>query len=74
MGQARNVIVVASAAAVIACAGEGGTLSEIGIALKLGRPVVGLRAWADLTTIAHRDDPAEAVALAFELAAAASRT
>ena len=32
MGQARNAIVVASADAVVALAGEGGTLSEIGLA------------------------------------------
>ncbi len=68
MGQARNVIVVASADAVIALEGEGGTLSEIGLALKLGRPVVALDAWAELQQINHADDPAEAVALALRLA------
>ncbi len=47
MGQARNAIVVASAAAVIALPGEGGTLSEIGLAIKLKRPVVALGAWPD---------------------------
>lgn len=45
MGQARNVIVVASAQAVIAISGGYGTLSEIGHALKLGIPVVGLGTW-----------------------------
>jgi uncharacterized protein (TIGR00725 family) len=69
MGQARNVIVVASAAAVIAFAGEGGTLSEIGFALKLGRPVVAVRAWPAIAGIEHRDDPVEAVRRALELAA-----
>ncbi len=69
MGQARNVIVVASAAAVIACAGEGGTLSEIGFALKLGRPVVALRAWPGIAGIEHSDDPVEAVRRALKLAA-----
>ncbi len=43
MGEARNVIVVGSADAVIALAGEGGTLAEIGFALKLGRPLIALR-------------------------------
>jgi uncharacterized protein (TIGR00725 family) len=42
MGQLRNGLVVSSAQAVIALAGEWGTLSEIGLALKLGKPVVGL--------------------------------
>jgi uncharacterized protein (TIGR00725 family) len=68
MGEARNAIVVASADSVIALEGEGGTLSEIGFALKLGRPVVALRAWSQLEMIAHIDDPAAAVNLALELA------
>jgi uncharacterized protein (TIGR00725 family) len=68
MGQARNAIVVASADAVIALEGEGGTLSEIGLAIKLGRPVVGLRAWPQLEMIAHADDPLAAVDLALKLA------
>lgn len=69
MGQARNAIVVASADAVIALEGEGGTLSEIGLALKLGRPVVALRAWPELRQIAHADDPVAAVERALALAA-----
>ena len=68
MGQARNVIVVASADAVIALPGEGGTLSEIGLGLKLQRPVVALAAWRELTTIEHADDPQAAVRRALELA------
>ena len=69
MGQARNVIVVASAGAVIAFEGEGGTLSEIGLAIKLGRPVVALRAWHEISRIDHTDDPETAVRLAVERAA-----
>jgi uncharacterized protein (TIGR00725 family) len=45
MDQARNVIVVRSAQAVVAVGGWYGTLSEIGHALKLGLPVVGLETW-----------------------------
>jgi uncharacterized protein (TIGR00725 family) len=45
MDQARNVILVRSCDAIIAVGGMYGTLSEIGIALKLGVPVVGLRTW-----------------------------
>lgn len=44
-GEARNVIIVRSACAVIAVGGEYGTLSEIAFALKLGVPVIGLRTW-----------------------------
>jgi len=45
MDQARNVILVRSCHAVIAVGGMYGTLSEIAIALKIGRPVVGLGTW-----------------------------
>jgi hypothetical protein len=69
MGEARNAIVVASADSVVALEGEGGTLSEIGFAIKLGRPVVGLRAWQQLEMISHAADPFAAVDLALELAA-----
>jgi uncharacterized protein (TIGR00725 family) len=66
MGEARNAVVVASADAVVAMEGEGGTLSEIGLAIKLGRPVVALRAWQQLAMISHADDPNTAVELALK--------
>jgi predicted Rossmann-fold nucleotide-binding protein len=68
MGQARNAIVVASSDAIVALEGEGGTLSEIGLAIKLGRPIVALRAWSGIADVAHADDPKAAVSLAFEMA------
>lgn len=40
MGEGRNVLVVRAAEAVIAVGGEWGTLSEIALARKIGRPVV----------------------------------
>jgi hypothetical protein len=45
MGEMRNALIVRSADAVIAVAGEFGTLSEIAFALKMGVPVVGLDTW-----------------------------
>ncbi len=45
LGNARNAVVVRSADAVIALAGGYGTLSEIGLAFKMGKPVVGLDTW-----------------------------
>jgi uncharacterized protein (TIGR00725 family) len=45
IGHARNVLVVLSAGAVIAVGGKYGTLSEIAVALKAGRPVYGLGSW-----------------------------
>ena len=67
MGEARNAIVVGSADAVIAMAGEGGTLSEIGLALKLGRPLVALRSWPELQNLHRAENAAVAVELALKL-------
>jgi uncharacterized protein (TIGR00725 family) len=46
MGEARNVIVVNSAQAVIAIGGKFGTLAEIAYALRNDIPVIGLTTWA----------------------------
>lgn len=48
--QGRNVVLVASADVVIACGGGAGTLSEIALAWKLGKPVIaiaGTGGWAE---------------------------
>lgn len=45
LGELRNGLVVRAADAVVAIGGGAGTLSEIGFALKLGRPVIGLGTW-----------------------------
>lgn len=45
LGDARNYVNVRTSDAVIALAGEAGTLSEIALALKCGVPLVYLRAW-----------------------------
>ena len=46
LGEARNVMVVKSAQAVIAIGGSYGTLSEIAYALKSNIPVIGLNTWS----------------------------
>jgi len=46
VGEARNAILVRSAAAVVAIGGGFGTLSEIALARKLGVPVFGYETWA----------------------------
>ena len=43
LGEARNALVVRAADAVIAVGGGYGTLSEIALGLKAGKPVVGPR-------------------------------
>ena len=46
LGEARNIIVVKSAEAIIAIGGGYGTLSELGHALRNGTPVIGLNTWS----------------------------
>lgn len=58
MGEARNALIARSADAVIAIGGEWGTLSEIALARKMGKPVVGLATW----DMSRGKDPAEAIA------------
>jgi uncharacterized protein (TIGR00725 family) len=45
LGEARNALVVRSADALIAIGGGYGTLSEVALALKAGKRVVGLGTW-----------------------------
>lgn len=65
MGQGRNLLIVQTADVVIAVGGEYGTLSEIALARKLGRAVIGLETWdiGDGHVIAA-GSPEEAVSLA----------
>ena len=72
MGEMRNALIVRAADAVIAIAGEYGTLSEVAFALKIGTPVVGLGTWglvrdgAEVEAFPVAASPEEAVALAME--------
>ncbi|HLN17542.1 MAG TPA: TIGR00725 family protein [Acidimicrobiales bacterium] len=77
LGELRNGLVVRSSDAVVAVGGGYGTLSEVALALKLGRPVVGLRTFAvsrpDGTPdggVTPVDGSAAAVSLALALGAA----
>ena len=64
VGEARNLAVVCSAEAVISVGGGYGTLSEIGLAKKVGRPVVALRGWDLGEHVVVASSPEEAVGLA----------
>lgn len=74
LGEARNALIVRTADSVIAVAGEFGTLSEIALALKMGKPVVGLATWELAkegkpdSSIVRASSPREAVRRALELA------
>ena len=65
MGHARNLAVVCSGDVVIAVGGEYGTLSEIGLARKVGRPVVALRGWELGEHVSVASSPEKAVEAAF---------
>ena len=66
LGVARNVLVVRTADVLIALPGGPGTLSEIALALNIGKPVVDLGEWKiEGTLTASTAD--EAVLLALEL-------
>ena len=64
-GQARNLAVVCSGDVVIAVGGEYGTLSEMALALKVGRPVVSLESWDLDGHVILAKSPEEAVVAAF---------
>ena len=66
MGDARNALVARSSDALVALPGGHGTLSEIALGLKMGRPVVGLRAWSEMAGVGAAQDPADAVRLALQ--------
>ena len=60
LGEARNVLVVRAADAVVAIGGGWGTLSEIALAVKAGVPVVGVGTWE----VGLRGEPVEGVVAA----------
>ena len=63
LGEARNALVVRAADAVVAIGGGYGTLSEIALALKAGKPVIGLETW-EIEGVRPAASPEAAVELA----------
>ena len=61
LGHARNILVAASGDAVIALPGATGTLSEIALALTLGKTVIAIRAWSHIQGVSVVQTPQEAV-------------
>jgi uncharacterized protein (TIGR00725 family) len=61
IGHARNLAVAASGDGVIAVGGKFGTLTEIGFALMLGRPVVVLGPGPQIEGVARVESAVEAV-------------
>ncbi len=67
-GEARNILVVRTADAVIAFPGKYGTLSEMALALQAGTPLVAVNAWNLGEDITQVDTPLEAAKMAMDLA------
>jgi uncharacterized protein (TIGR00725 family) len=69
LGEARNALVVGTADAIVAVGAGYGTLSEIALALRTGKPVVGLETW-EIDGIHAAGSPEEAVEAALARARA----
>jgi uncharacterized protein (TIGR00725 family) len=69
LGQARNALIVRAADAIIAVGGSWGTLSEIALCRRSGKPVVCLRGWQVLDAAGEQvpldvaDTPEQAIQL-----------
>lgn len=66
IGDMRNIMIVRSANAIIAINGSYGTLSELAIALKIGKPVIGIDTWNVSENIIKVNNPIEAVSEAID--------
>ncbi len=73
LGDARNAIITRTADGVIAVEGEYGTLSEIALSIKMGKPVVGINNWklrgprGQGNEMSFAKNPAQAVEKIFNL-------
>ncbi len=65
-GEARNIMVIRAADAVVAFPGKYGTLTEMAFALHAGKPVISVNAWRLGDEIIHAEEPIEAARLAMK--------
>ena len=70
-GEARNILVVRAADAVIAFPGKYGTLSEMAFTMQMGKPLISVGAWKLGEGIPLVEDPEEAAKMAMLLATGA---
>ena len=68
LGEARNILVVRTADAVVAFPGKYGTLTEMAFALQAGKPLISVNAWKLGDGITQAETPQEAARLAMEMA------
>ena len=63
MGEMRNALIIRASDGIIAVGGGFGTLSELGLALKAGKPVVAIDSWNVTENIIKAKDADEAMRL-----------
>jgi uncharacterized protein (TIGR00725 family) len=68
LGEARNILVVRAADAVVSLHGKYGTISEMSFCLKLKKPLVSLVKWDVFPEVVTVADPVKAVSEAVKLA------
>ena len=61
LGEGRNLLVVRASDALISISGGYGTLSEIALALKIGKPVIGIDTWKDIKGVHYVSNHHEAI-------------
>lgn len=61
LGEARNLLVVRASDILVAISGGYGTLSEVALALKSGKKVVGLETFKTVEGMHHASNPEEAL-------------
>lgn len=66
MGHARNAIIAQAADGLVAVGGGFGTISEIALGLKMGKPVVALDPPVDILGLVNVSSPREAVRFIIE--------
>lgn len=66
MGHARNVILVRSAEFIVSIGGGYGTLSEIALALKMWKTVIGLNTWENIPGVYYVNSPEEVLSKILE--------
>ncbi|UCB47784.1 MAG: TIGR00725 family protein [Deltaproteobacteria bacterium] len=66
-GEGRNLLVVRASDVLVSVAGGYGTLSEIALALKVNKTVIGLETWENIRGVQYVSDPEEAIQKIIEL-------
>ncbi len=67
-GEARNILIIRTADAIVAFPGKYGTLSEMAFALQAGKPLVSVNAWNLGDDVTQAETPQEAARIAMEMA------